>query len=146
MINTVSSVSECKSPIFPSFPAAKGFWTTRLELVKIGWKRAINKISIWITLREWLKHKVHSHEKNIVQDCIFCQKTTLNQALKMVKVSAEKVLFLEESVHLLKYLPTKKLKSFKIEDGILYYTGRLKNLVELQVKDVDIRAFLTSMR
>ena len=118
-----------------------------IDLIKHGWKKSLDILSKIVQFVLLLKHSYHI-TKGIVRDtnCKYCFNTqnslTSGETPKLYVEEAKSYLFKIESDKLKSVLPSKKLKSFILKDGIYYYESRLTE--EVCKEDIDYHIFFDS--
>ena len=137
---TVSEIS-CNSSRVP-VPPPKARDPLLIDIIALGWFKAIRILALVAKAITVLKHKVHAQSKDDNPDCTFC--TSDDQGTRQVAFikQAEDYLFRKESEYILSTVPKKKLKSFQLDGRILRFSGRLSEENPFRFRDLDSVPFL----
>ena len=115
-----------------------------VDIIKYGWKKSLDYLSKIVKFALLVKHKHHITKGRAKdENCKYCSNTedflTSVETPKMYVEEAKSYLFRIESEKMRSVLPSKKLKSFILKDGIYYYESRLTE--EVCKEDIDYHIF-----
>lgn len=133
-----------------------------LEIVSVGWLKAVKSVTVLGKFVAWIIHKTHSNTKqfNIQESlrnkcpvCMYMESSMKTKLTRSKSTSAynfflknnyfigERYWFLVASRELEVILDKKSLDSYEKKNGIFYYSGRLSNEFPVTSTDLDIDEF-----
>ena len=115
----------------------KGPWL--IDIIHFGWRKTLRILANVHFFISKLRHKVHSKLGKKVANCKFCD----GEALPMIdfEKASEMYIFRTESEIIVQTTPALKLRSFRLDNGILVYDGRLNEDNPIICKDIEFDVF-----
>lgn len=138
----------CTCPdVFSSVPkAGRGADYLLVDVIHFGWKKAINILARVYRIHNTIIHRAHSNAKDAERQvkwksmCKLCNTSEENLS-NVLAIEAELKFFRDDCKVTKSRIPSRKLKEFQQDDGIIWYTGRLSELNSVKTRDLDLDSF-----
>ena len=139
---------ECNCTITFAFSSAatRGSSNLMVDIVHWGWQRSLRIMARLVKFKQILIHRAHLASGNIEtreklkSRCIRCNSSS-SQLEQTYLLEAEMEFYRQDCEITTSRMTNKKLKEFKLERGILWFTGRLPELNSIKERDLDIDSF-----
>ena len=115
-----------------------------VDLIALGWFRALRTLSAVLRFVLFSKHAVHKKKGTTLEDCPLCSNLEGPALASRIWSMAEQYLFRQESKRVRQVTPRRRLEKYIAKDGVLYFSSRLAEENPFRFRDLDSVPFLDS--